>query len=169
MIVRLIALKDFCYLKSPLFKGLNISEINWKNIQEVCNILKSVAELPVRLQHEQLDVTLFVAIWKLALFKVKIQNTNEATKWKTWKFWKTKKIIGGAEELFAESLIHVDVEDNSNSEMSEYFTFMNYLAKESSSLTSSQAVAKKKSPSVVESELVLFDSLPSCSKHNGFL
>lgn len=78
MIVRLLGLKDFCESKSPPFKGLNIPERTWKNLQEMQDVLKPVAELTSRLQHEQLDVSQFVAYWKLAVFKISSQGSQKA-------------------------------------------------------------------------------------------
>ena len=78
MIERLLDLKAFCQEKAPLFKGLRISEQRWGKLKEMCNVLKPVAELTSRLQHEQLDVTQFVAFWKKAMFAVEMQGSTKA-------------------------------------------------------------------------------------------
>lgn len=78
MIVRLLDLKEFCEQKSQLLKGLNVSGSKWSSFQEIQEVLKPVAELTARLQHEQLDVTQFVAYWKLAMFKIEKQESGRA-------------------------------------------------------------------------------------------
>lgn len=80
MIVRLIELKEFCEAKVAVLKGLDITAGQWKSLQEMRDVLKPVSELTIHLQHEQLDVTQFVAFWKLSMFELGRQEQQGSSK-----------------------------------------------------------------------------------------
>lgn len=75
MLVQLLQMKEFCVQKAPLFPGLHLTPAVWKDFEDLCDALKPLAELTTRLQHEQLDVTQFVAHWKLAIICLDKLNT----------------------------------------------------------------------------------------------
>ena len=80
MSLRLLELKGFCQQQSRNFKALEVPQSKWELLKEITNVLEPIAQLTSELQHEKLDITQFVAYWKIAMFKLEAIRTESAMK-----------------------------------------------------------------------------------------
>lgn len=215
MIVRLMELKEFCELNAQLgFKGLDISTQQWQNLQELRDVLKPVSALTTRLQHEQLDVTQFVALWRsmFELDRQKLQGSNKAAKLRKCleirekpvfenpliqcgifldkrfnltlsqqevnsakafilQVWKKQKILAGEDINEAVPQMTVDpFTETDLSSVSDHFELhMAGLDRSNHSTQTSQSLRINKDQSILETELLAFESLPRLPVNSNIL
>lgn len=98
-------MKEFCKQKAPVLIGLKFTDVNWEKLKGMCEILKPIAELTSRLQHEQLDVTQFVMFWKMAMFKLESLGSAKATELRNCQKEREEKIFNN---LLIQTAIHLD-------------------------------------------------------------
>lgn len=177
MIFRLLSLQNFCEEKAPLFKGLRISSKRWASLQEMHDVLKPVADLTSRLQHEQLDVTQFVAFWKLAMFRLEVQGSAKAAELRKCIELREKPIFSNRliqTAIYLDKIFSFTLKPEEVVIAKEFImqiwkkrkcisgqTYLKNLAQNSGQQL--QSLAVRKNPTIIEAEISEFDSFPCLS------